>query len=102
MPDGVHSPTGNRPDYHEAFVVAISRAHRFKKMLDVGKYGSVAEMAGALKISRYQMVRMLRLTLLAPDITESILSRNEPGGLSLNCLVQAIPELWTEQMRVME
>ncbi len=98
----VHSPTYSRPDYHEALVVAISRAHRFKKMLDEGRYGSVAEMARALKMNRYYMARLLRLTLIAPDITESILSGNEPGGLSLNCLVQAIPELCTEQMRVME
>ncbi len=95
VPDGVHSPTDSRPDYHEALVVAISRAHRFKKLLDEGRYGSVAEMAGALKMDRYKLARLLRLTLLAPRITEAILDGREPDSLSLNRLLE-LPALSPE------
>ena len=55
-------------------------------------------MAQALKIDRYHMARMLRLTLLAPDIIEAILAGNEPDGFSLNQLTSEIPMLWDEQI----
>ena len=43
------------------------------------------------------MARMLRLTLLAPDIIEAVLEGREPEGLSLNRLVGEIPIIWREQ-----
>lgn len=41
--------------------------------------------------------RLLRLTLLSPDIVESILMGNEPSGLSLTMLTKQLPVLWNEQ-----
>jgi len=41
--------------------------------------------------------RILRLTLLAPDIVEAILVGDEPSGLSLAKLTQSFPMLWDEQ-----
>ncbi len=99
VPEGVTGAAGTNPNYHEALVVAISRAHRFKKLLDEGRYGSVAEMAGALKMDRYKLARLLRLTTLVPGIIEATLDGKDPPALSLNKLVRAIPELWSEQMR---
>jgi len=44
---------------------------------------------------------MLDLTLLAPDIIESILDGHEPSGLSLARLTKKqIPPLWEEQRKV--
>lgn len=97
VPDGVEYTQDSRPDYHEAMVIAISRAHRWKKLLDDGKYSSVAEMARAFKMNRYCMARQLRLTLLAPEITEAILNGREPEGLSLERLRRPMPMLWEEQ-----
>lgn len=98
VPDGLQHSGDTGPDYHEALVIATSRAHRWKKLLDEGKYGSIIEMAQALKIDRHHMARMMRLTLLAPDIIEAILSGNEPDGFSLNQLTSEIPMLWDEQI----
>ncbi|MGB9620669.1 MAG: hypothetical protein ACPL7K_09675, partial [Armatimonadota bacterium] len=98
VPDGLEHSGGTGPDYHEALVIATSRAHRWKKLLDEGKYGSIIEMAQALKIDRHRMARMLRLTLLSPDIIEAILAGNEPDGFSLRQLVGEIPVLWDEQI----
>lgn len=98
VPDGLENAQDNGPDYHEALVIAISRAHRWKKLLDKGKYSSIAEMARALKMNRYCMARMLRLTLLAPDITEAILDGREPEGLSLEQLRKPMPMIWDEQI----
>ena len=46
------------------------------------------------------LARVLRLTLLAPDIIESMLSGTEPDGLSLGKLHRA-PVLWDEQREVL-
>lgn len=98
VPDGLEHSEDSSSDYHEALVIAISRAHRWKRLLDEGKYGSIIEMAQALKMDRHHMARMLRLTLLAPDIIEAILAGKEPDGFSLRQLVSEIPVLWSEQI----
>ena len=97
VPAGLDSAGDSAPDYHEALVIAISRAHRWKKLLDERKYGSVAETARALKMNRYCMARMLRFTLLAPEIIEAILDGHEPEGMSLNRLIGRIPTIWHKQ-----
>lgn len=46
--------------------------------------------------------RLLRLTLLAPDIivvVEAILMGEEPSGLSLTKLTRQLPVVWDEQRR---
>lgn len=96
--DGLQHSEDTGPDYHESLVIATSRAHRWKRLLDEGRYASIIEMAQALKIDRHHMARMLRLTLLAPGIIEAILSGNEPDGFSLNQLTSEIPMLWDEQI----
>ena len=101
VPDGVDNSPDSRPDYHKALVIAISRAHRWKKLLDDGRYGSIAEMARDLKVNRYCMARVLRLTLLAPDMVEVILEGREPEGLSLERLRKPMPMLWEEQKKVL-
>ncbi len=41
--------------------------------------------------------RLLRLTMLAPDIVEAILAGEEPSGLSLNRLTKVMPVDWGGQ-----
>jgi hypothetical protein len=54
-------------------VKALARAFRWKRMLETGRYASINEIAAAEKIDRGFAGTILRLTLLAPDIVESIL-----------------------------
>ena len=102
MPDGVGDAGDSSTNYHEALVIAISRAHRWKKLLDEGKYVSVVEMSNALGINRYYLARLLRLTLLAPDIVETILDGCEPDGLSIEQLRRPMPLLWEEQGKTVQ
>ena len=97
VPDGLDGTKDCAPDYHEALVIAISRAHRWKKTLDERRYGSITELARAVKINRHYMARLLRLTLLAPDIIEAVLDGIEPDDFSLNKMVGEISSLWKEQ-----
>jgi hypothetical protein len=46
------------------------------------------------------VARLLRLTLLAPDLVEAIIEGTEPDGLSLG-QVYHVPVVWEEQRRVL-
>jgi hypothetical protein len=50
-------------------------------MLESGEYGTLAELSAAEQISRSYICRVLRLTLLAPDIVERILDGRPTAGL---------------------
>jgi hypothetical protein len=45
--------------------------------------------------------RLLRLTLLAPDIQEAILDGRQPKGMQLEELRRAMPGVWEEQRQVL-
>ena len=80
-------------------VKALARAHRWQGMLEGGEYGSIEELARAEKINPSYLARVLRLTLLAPEIVESILDgRHDPERINLKCLVRPLPVLWSEQL----
>jgi hypothetical protein len=66
-------------------------------MLEQGKYRSIAETAEAEKIGRSFVSRLLRLTLLAPDIQEAILEGRQPKGLQLEELTRGMPGAWEGQ-----
>ncbi|SDE52787.1 hypothetical protein [Belnapia rosea] len=57
-----------------ALVKALTRAFRYQKLLDEGRYASISEMAAAEWIERGYLGSLLRLMLLTPDIVEAILN----------------------------
>jgi hypothetical protein len=64
-------------------------------MLESGEYGTLAELAAAERISRSYVCRILRLTLLAPDIVERILDGRPTA--SLPRFLQPFPADWEKQ-----
>jgi hypothetical protein len=81
-------------------VKALARAHRWQGMLQGGEYGSIEELAGAEKINPSYLARVLRLTLLAPEIAESILDgRHDPERITLDSLMRPFPVAWGAQER---
>jgi hypothetical protein len=80
-------------------VKAIARAHRWQGMLE-GGYGTIEELARAERINPSYLARVLRLTLLAPEIVESILDeRHDPERITLARLMRPSPAVWGEQLR---
>ena len=81
-------------------VKAIARAHRWKRLLESGRFASVTELAEAEKINQSYLCRVLRLTLLGPDIVEAILDGRQPAGLQMDTLMRPLPLEWWRQRSV--
>ncbi len=96
-PLGSDSWTPPRPRINSAMVKAIARAHRWKRMLEGGEFATVRDLAAAEKINPSYLSRVLRLTLLAPDIVEVILDGRQPEGLQLDALLKPFPVEWQRQ-----
>jgi hypothetical protein len=80
-----------------AMVKAIARAFRWREMLENGTHATIAEIAAAEKINESYVGRVLRLTLLAPDIVEAVLNGRQPTGLQLDRLLRRFPVGWGQQ-----
>ena len=81
---------------------AIARAFRWREMLENGKYATIAEIAAAEKINDSYVGRVLRLTLLAPDIVEAILYGGQPAEVTLGGLMQPFAVEWPEQRKILK
>jgi hypothetical protein len=95
-PDGGDAWAPARPRPDEALIRAIVRAHRWKRLLEQGKYRSTAELLEAEGLTRSFVNRLLRLTLLSPDIVECILDGLQQKGLQLEDLTRTLPGAWNE------
>jgi hypothetical protein len=91
------APWSPAPRVDTALAKAIVRAHRWRQMLESGQYASSTELAKAEKVNDSYLGRILRLTLIAPDITEAILAGRQPSTLQLDDLLKPLPAAWTLQ-----
>jgi len=80
-PDGSEIAPTTKPQPDGTLVKALARAWRWQRMLENSEYGTLAELADAERISRAYVCRVLRLTLLAPDVVERILDGRPTAGL---------------------
>ena len=78
-------------------VKALARAYRWKRMLESGEFTTIAELAKREGITKSYLTRVLRLTLLAPDIVEAILDGRQGPQLTLARLLEPFPMGWIEQ-----
>ena len=90
--DGV--PWAPRPRVDNAMVKALARAFRWRRMLDEGACATLEELARAKGVGASYVSRVLRLTLLAPDIVEAIMDGRQPAELRLDDLLEGFPLEW--------
>ena len=69
-------------------IKAVARAFRWLRMLETGRFATIAELAAAEKISASYVARILRLALLAPEVVEAILDGRQPEGMTLPGLMK--------------
>ena len=95
LPEGAMQP--RRTD--STLVKALARAFRWKRMLESGEFATIAELAEREGIAPSYMTRVMRLTLLAPDIVEAILEGKQGPEVTLARVLEPSPALWGEQRR---
>jgi hypothetical protein len=95
MPDGAE--WAPRPQVDIAMIKALARAFRWRRMLDEDVYGSLDDLARAKGIAPSYVSRVLRLTLLAPDLVGAILDGRQPAELQLDDLLMGFPLEWERQ-----
>ena len=86
-----------RPRIDSTLIKALARAHRWNRLLESGRYVSAAELAAAEKINPSYVSRVLRLTLLAPDIVEAIVEGRQANGIEADVLLRPFSADWDEQ-----
>jgi hypothetical protein len=94
-PDGSELAPASKPQPDGTLVKALARAHRWRRLLEEGQFGTLAELADAERISRSYVCRVLRLTLLAPDLVERILDGRPTAGLAQ--FLKPFPVEWQRQ-----
>lgn len=82
---------------NKAIAKALAQAFHWKEMIDRREASSSRELAAKLKVNESYLARILRLSLLAPDIIEALLDGNQPEKLKLGDLLKPVPHLWNEQ-----
>ncbi|MCL4748158.1 MAG: LacI family transcriptional regulator [Burkholderiaceae bacterium] len=93
VPEGATQP--RRTD--SSLVKALARAFRWKRMLESGEFATIAELAEREGIAPSYMTRVLRLTLLAPEIVEVILQGRQRPELTIARLLEPFALHWHEQ-----
>jgi hypothetical protein len=96
-PGGIEAKGRTETSGDPSLVKAVARAFRWRRMLESGDFGTMNELAAAEKINPSYVSRMLRLTLLAPEMVDAILDGRQPEGMTLPALLEAVPVGWREQ-----
>ncbi len=86
------------PRIDSALVKALARAHRWQRMLDSGEFATIRELAEREGVTPSFLTRILRLTLLAPEIVTAVLDGTQFADLTLKTAMQHFPGEWTAQV----
>lgn len=93
LPEGASS----QRKMDNTLIKALARAFRWKRILESGEFTTTKELAAHEKIGHSYLTRVLRMTLLAPDIAEAILNEKPPRLVTLAALMEPYPMDWEEQ-----
>ena len=97
-PDGMAAAPTPRSRVDSALLKALARGFRWRKLLETGQFATIEEIAKAENINPSYISRVLRLTLLAPEIVEAILAGSHPAGLTRAKVMKPFPMDWQRQV----
>lgn len=96
-PDGTAATPAPRARVDSALLKALARGFRWRKLLESGDFSTIEEIAETENINASYVSRVLRMTLLAPDIVEAILAGRQPPDLTMARAMQPFPSEWSTQ-----
>jgi hypothetical protein len=95
-PDGLDSPP-SLPPRDDTLIKLLIKAHRWLGMLETAKAPSIRAIAHDEKTDPSYVAKILRLTLLAPDIIKIIMDGNQPDMMIWRELSKPFPSEWPKQ-----
>ena len=93
LPEG--AAQAPKPD--NTLVKALARAFRWKRMLESGEFASISELAEKEGIAFTYMARLMRLSLLSPELVDAVMDGHQPANITLANLMDRFPADWKEQ-----
>jgi len=85
------------------FLIGLSRAFHWQSLLDTGVYASGSDIAKAEGLHASTVNELLRLTLLAPDIIEMLMTGTQPRRLNLMWFQRnRLPVDWQAQRAIID
>lgn len=98
---GQADPTGVI-SFDLTLIRTLGKAYYWQKLLDSGEVPTIAALADRLNLHQGWVAEVLRMTRLAPDIVQAILSGTQPRHLNLHALrgrQALVPLDWEAQRR---
>ena len=96
-PDGMRAAPAPRARVDSALLKALARGFRWRKLLETSDFSTIEEIAEAENINPSYISRVLRMTLLSPEIVEAILAGKQPEGLTMAKAMRPSPVEWKIQ-----
>jgi DNA invertase Pin-like site-specific DNA recombinase len=93
-------PAQTKSQLDEGLVLAVGRALQWKDELVAGRVPTIKALAQREGLARSYVMRVLRLSFLAPDVIEAILNGWQPRGFTLEPFRRPIPLEWAAQRKV--
>ena len=89
-----------QPRTENALLKALAKAHRWRWQIENGEHASITELAKAQRVNASYACRLLRLTLLAPEIVVEILNGAPDDAVSMSRLMKPFPIEWAAQLSI--
>lgn len=97
-PDGVAAEPAPRARVDSTLLKALARGFRWRKLLETGYFSTLQEIADAENINPSYVSRVLRTTLLAPEIVEATLAGKQSKELTMARAMEPFPVEWRKQL----
>jgi len=99
-PMGADAWAPSPPQIDNTLLRALARAHRWKRMLERGDYTTIRDIENVEGVTNSFVSRSLKLTLLAPDIIDTILNGQQPKTLQLENIAYGFSPFWPAQRQM--
>ena len=92
-------PENDTPEI-DPMAMNLARAYRWQALIDSGTYSNTVELADAIGKDPAYVSRLIRLTLLAPEIVHAILVGTLQKTVSMEMLRKELPVRWADQKKL--
>ena len=101
---GVRRVASDERSVHDVTLIdGLARAFYWQHLLDIGAMQSGSAIARAEKLHSSVVAELMRLTLLAPDIIEMLMSGQQPRRMSLIWFQRnPLPVDWSKQRQIVQ